>query len=44
MTGITHLFTSRRPEFYGALVKKPAHGRTDPRAPRVKHVRPSRPR
>ena len=44
MTALTHLFTSRRPEYYRALVARPAHGRTDPRAPRVKHVRPSRPR
>lgn len=36
LTAITHLFTNRRPEFYRALVGKPAWGRTDPRAPRVK--------
>ncbi len=44
MTGLTHLFTSRRPEFYRALVARPPQGRTDRRAPRVKHVRPSVPR
>jgi predicted amidohydrolase len=36
LTGITHLFTSRRPEYYHALTGSPAWGRTHPRAPRVR--------
>jgi predicted amidohydrolase len=36
LTGLTHLFTSRRPEHYRVLTATPAWGRTDPSAPRVK--------
>ena len=36
LTAITHLFTSRRPAYYRALMATPAWGRTRPRAPRVR--------